>query len=43
MEAPMTNPTETLRAAATKLREMAEAATPGPWFLTTHRESHPRI
>ena len=23
--------TETLRAAATKLREMAEAATPGPW------------
>ena len=43
MEAPMTNPTETLRAAATKLREMAQAATPGPWFLTTHRATHPRI
>lgn len=25
------NPTETLRAAATLLREMAQAATPGPW------------
>ena len=38
MEAPMTNPTETLRAAATKLREMAEAATPGPW-VRDHHES----
>ena len=36
MEAPMTSPTETLRAAATKLREMAEAATPGPWLRDHH-------
>lgn len=35
MEAPM-NPTETLRAAATKLREMAQAATPGPWLRDHH-------
>ena len=28
---PDPTPTETLRAAATKLREMAQAATPGPW------------
>ena len=36
MEAPMTNPTETLRAAATLLREMAQAATPGPWLRDHH-------
>ena len=35
------NPTETLRAAATKLREMAQAATPGPWKVSADRlEAH---
>ena len=33
--------TEALRAAATKLREMAEAATPGPWAVSADRlETH---
>ena len=42
MEAPMTNPTETLRAAATLLREMAQGATPGPWRIDGRRVVYER-